>query len=73
MARLWVGQPKNWGSTPGMGKDFPLPRNNHTGSGAYPVSESVGVLWAVLPELKQVTHEADHSPPPGGVQFLTGE
>lgn len=36
-----VRQPRNRGQIPNRAREFPLPQNMHTGSGAYPASNSI--------------------------------
>jgi hypothetical protein len=61
--KLWAGQQKSWGLTPGRGKRFFLfsvTSRLALGPTQPPVQ---WVLEAVSPRVKQQGHEADHSSP----------
>jgi hypothetical protein len=48
-ARLWAGQPKDRGLIPGRCKYFPPLHDIHTGSGAHPVSCTIGTRARACP------------------------
>jgi len=53
MTRLWVGQPRDYGSIPGRARDISHLYNTRACSGTHPASY-LGVQWALVFEVKQL-------------------